>query len=351
MTENPSSRYREIQASGPPLQIGQQIGEQLREEIRGFCACAFERTVNTIRVSRDQCDLIVEQSTRHAKDYRPDLIEELQGTAEAAGVAFKELMFLQIRNQLIGSDSGGCTSFSVPIGSGQTIVGQNWDNDPELDRFTVVLTRRPQGKPAYMSCTQAGLIAYIGLNENGIGACVNTLPAPSRPAGVPHYFTLRELFEANSLRGAVLAIDRASRAIPASIMLATPEGAANLEVLVDRVGVEQSDSGGPVVHTNHCTLPPNRRLAESHGDLIQSRARLNRITELVCLRTESVGQLKTYLADHDGYPTSICRHFNDDPEHGFWKTVFSIVMEPATGTMHVARGNPCESSFESYSLS
>ena len=69
----------------------------------------------------------------------------------------------------------------MPAGP-SAIVGQNWDNDPVLNDFTVVLTRRPAGKPALMNITQAGLIAYMGFNNAGIGLCLNTLPAPcSRP--------------------------------------------------------------------------------------------------------------------------------------------------------------------------
>jgi hypothetical protein len=63
--------------------------------------------------------------------------------------------------------------------------------------------------------TQAGLIAYIGFNDAGIGLCLNSLPAPSRPLGVPHYFTVREMFEASSLADVVHAVERAERAIPA----------------------------------------------------------------------------------------------------------------------------------------
>jgi hypothetical protein len=92
-----------------------------------------------------------------------------------------------------------------------------------------------------MTITQAGLIAYIGVSELGIAACLNSLPAPSRAVGVPHYFTLRRLFEGRSLDEAVHAIDSAYRAIPASIMLATPQGPANLEVTIDAVHVLRPD--------------------------------------------------------------------------------------------------------------
>ena len=56
------------------------------------------------------------------------------------------------------------------------------------------------------------------------------------------------------------------------------------------------------------------------------------------------------LRDHHGHPTSICRHANDHPENGFWTSVFSVVIEADAGVMHLSRGNPCGSPYESYAL-
>ena len=70
--------------------------------------------------------------------------------------------------------------------------------------------------------SQAGLVAYIGVNSAGIGVCMNTLPAPSRMLGVPHYFTLRGIYQSTSLDDAIEAVHRAKRAISANLILVTP---------------------------------------------------------------------------------------------------------------------------------
>ena len=44
-----STRYRQIEVSGPPRELGRQIGEAAREEIRGFAAIALERVNKTVR--------------------------------------------------------------------------------------------------------------------------------------------------------------------------------------------------------------------------------------------------------------------------------------------------------------
>jgi len=335
--------------------MGRQIGEGAREEIRGFVAIGLERVNKTISISRERSLEIAASCIPYVKEYSPDLLDEMRGMSEGAGVALEDLMLLQVRNQLKPEDAGGCTSFAAgapATANGQVMIGQNWDNDPALDPFTVVLTRRPEGRPALINITQAGLIAYMGLSEAGMAICLNTLPAPSRELGVPHYFTVRGIYEATSLEGAVEAVQRAPRAIPANIMLATPEGPADLEVTVDGVRVLRDEGTGIVTHTNHCLHPDLLDINGEFPELIQSYARKSRIDLLLSASTGSLTleHLKGALADHEGHPGSICRHPNGDPVLGFWRSVFSIVMEPEAGLMHVTRGNPCSAPFETYRL-
>jgi isopenicillin-N N-acyltransferase-like protein len=284
------------------------------------------------------------------------MVAELHGIAEAAGVTFDDVMLLQVRNQLQPDRDAGCTSLawtaSWPRATGN-MVAQNWDNDPQLDSVTIVLTRRPSGKPALMTITQAGLIAYIGVNEAGIGLCLNTLPAPARGIGVPHYFTVRGIYEANSLEGAVAAVQRAYRAIPANIMMATPQGPADLEVTIDAVHVLRDDAAAGIVHSNHCKHPALTAIHRDFPELIQSHARDRRLQQLIDFRARSnvsVEAVMDALRDHQDHPRSICRHANDDPTTGFWQTVFSVVIEADQRRMHISRGTPCNHTYETYCL-
>jgi isopenicillin-N N-acyltransferase-like protein len=348
-----SQRYPEVEVAGSPRDMGRQLGEAAADEIRGFTEMALESVQKTVRISRQRALQVATQSLALAQQYDDQVVEELRGIAEVTGVSLEDLMLLQVRNQLRDEPAGGCTSFSVAAGASQerrAIVGQNWDNDPQLDPFTMVVTRRPTGEPAMMCVTQVGLVAYIGLNDAGLGACLNTLPAPSRDVGVPHYFTLRGIYKTESLAAAVEAVERAQRAIPANIMLATPQGPANLEVTCDQVYVLQDHH--QLTHTNHCLHPELVDVNSQFPELIESGPRKDRIDQLFQQADTNPGirEMKQYLADHDGYPKSICRHPNEHPENGFWTTVFSVIVDVDAGQLHVSRGNPCECDYEVYQL-
>ncbi|MEX2025729.1 MAG: C45 family peptidase, partial [Pirellulaceae bacterium] len=327
------SRYREIDVAGWPREMGRQIGEAAGEEIRGFCAVALSLVNKTVQVSSAAADEIVAEALRSAQQYSPDMVEEIRGMAEGARVSARDIMLLQVRNQLQPDADAGCTSLAL-AGEGQPrnsrLVAQNWDNDPALQPFTVVLTRRPRGKPALMTITQAGLIAYIGFNEAGIGLCLNTLPAPARRLGVPHYFTVRGIYEAASLEAAVHAVARASRAIPANIMLATPQGPADLEVTLEHVHVLRDEAAGGITHANHCRHPELLPINEQFPELNQTHSRQRRIDQLLNLPRGNldVEEVKRLLRDHEGYPRSFCRLASDDPKTGFWETLFCVIIEP-----------------------
>lgn len=349
-----SQRYRTFEAVGLPREMGRQIGEGLRQEIQGFCNVALQRVNKTIRVSRETAIRVAQESLPFAQNYAPDAIEELRGMAEGANVSLLDLMLLQIRNQLQPDQDHGCTSLSFDRANARathSILAQNWDNDPALDPFTVVLTRRPANKPAFMNLTQAGLIAYIGISEAGMGVCLNTLPAPSRTVGTPHYFTVRKIYESTSLEQAVAHVEGAERAIPANIMLATPQGPADLEVHVEQVRVLHPRGSQVLTHANHHCHPDSQHLDRDRTYLMQSNQRQTRIDEQ-CQgdQARSLEGVQAMLRDHQGYPFSICRHENDDPLHGFCRTVFSVVIEVEPRRMHVSRGNPCEHPYEVYEL-
>lgn len=351
------TRYPQVEVRGEPFELGRQIGEATREQIRGFVEIAMQRVNLTMPVSTDRAMAVADASFPHVAEYAPHMLDELRGMAQGAGVSERQLMMLQIRNQLTPDADAGCTAFAVaPLACREqhAIVAQNWDNDPALDDFTVVLTRRPAGKPAFMSVTQAGLIAYIGVNDVGIGVCMNTLPAPLAAEGVPHYFCVRAIYEQSALEGAVSAVRRARRVLPANVMMSTPQGPADIEVTIDdvRVLTESAGASGVVTHTNHCVHEDFLGINEQFPELIQSHARKKRIDKLFGLagRPVSIASMQDMLRDRQDEPRSICRWSNEDPKTGYWSSVFSVVIEADTARMHLTRGNPCEAPYETYEM-
>jgi isopenicillin-N N-acyltransferase-like protein len=137
-------------------------------------------------------------------------------------------------------------------------------------------------------------------------------------------------------------------------MLATPQGPADLEVTLDDVHVLQRKDSPDIAHANHCLAPELAPVNSRFPELIQSHARQRRIDQLLAAAGDGpvgVDAIKAILRDHDNHPRSICRHANDDPVTGFWRTIISVIIEPEKRQMHISRGVPCEHDYETYKLS
>ncbi len=340
--------------SGIPREMGRQLGEQAGDLVKRFCELSLESANRMATVTPEQADDVSARSLEYATRYAPHLVEEFKGIAESSGVTLLQLMLAQVRNQFSDDQDSACTSISAGptfTVDGHHLVAQTWDADPALDEVTIVLKRSPIDAPSYLSVGQAGLIGYMGLNDAGIGCCVNTLPAPSRGIGVPHYYSLRRIFEQSNLTDVIDVLESAYRAIPVNIMMTTPQGPANIEATPDAVYVLRDDE--ILAHTNHCLHTELVPFNEQFAELCQSYSRLPRITELLG-KTEGridSSRIMEMFQDHDNYPGSICRHSNpSDPKHGFIETVFAMIVDAEARTLHVSRGNPCNSPFESYSL-
>lgn len=355
----PATRFPVLEVSGSPREMGRQQGEAMRDELHGMIELVVDR-INKGRPGRpaftcEQGLAVAASSIGPAEAYAPHLVDELRGVAEAGGVSLEQVMLINVRNQIAIALEGACTSIAVEAGASAAatgMVGQNWDNDPATDPFSLVLTRRPSSGPAHMTFTQPGVIGYMGLNEQGVGVCLNTLPAPASGRGVPWYFVVRSICEQASLDEIVMQVGRADRAISANAAMMTPDGAADLEITADAVRVLRANDRGALVHTNHCLHPDLAPINDDYPELIQSGPRLGRSEALLSEIDGAVSfdDLKRILSDHDGFPRSICRHPNDDPETGFWRSVVSMIMEPSEGRMHLTRGNPCERPYEVYTL-
>ena len=349
-----NARYPEFVVAGTPREMGNQLGEAARELLLGFVDLATEQVCDFWSGPLESIYDCARASAALVYRATPLLMEEIEGVADAAGLKVEQVMLLQIRNQLEASAQGGCTSVGMQgpnQGKAINLIGQNWDNDPKLDPYTIVLTRRPTTGRAILTVGQVGLIGYIGVSQSGVAMCLNSLPAPAKSVGVPHYFLVRELFSCQSMGEGLAMLKRRPRALPANLMVATPDAVADIELTNDSLQVLPTDRDGFVAHSNHCVHPDLAAINRTFPELIDSYARKRRVNALATVQADQgVDGIKSMLSDHQGFPRSICRHSNDDPKHGHWKTVFSVVIEALEGRMWISRGNPCETAFEVYEL-
>ncbi|MBO05392.1 MAG: hypothetical protein CL731_10335 [Chloroflexi bacterium] len=362
MDKNPSinTRFPELEVSGTPNEMGRQIGEHFQDKIIELSEIVLDRCNkgNSEPVTWLQAESVAVKTFRRAIELFPDIVSEMNGTSETSGVPVERLMVLNARNMLSASTEG-CTSVIVDAQASSTgtgFAGQNWDNDPAMSPLSAVITRKGDGKPAFMSWMQPGLVAYMGINSEGLGICMNALNGPSDVTGVPWYFLVRAILESESVNAAIATVSSVPRSLTANAAMITKDGPLNLEITPDSVESLKADTDGILVHTNHCVHPAlsknnDQYSARIYGQSFERRDRGEKLlTERLSNGSIPVEFAKILLSDHDGYPTSICRHPNNDPFTGWQSSVVSIILEPGQNQIQVSNGNPCENAYETYKM-
>jgi isopenicillin-N N-acyltransferase-like protein len=284
--------------------------------------------------------------------FAPHLVEEIRGIAEGAKVSFAEALLVNVRAEVMGATAsdGLCTSFAVgreATADGTVLSGQNLDQHPANRDLMIVLHVEPDRGPAILMCTFAGLVGYPGINSEGVSFFQNALSTKDwRRDGMPHYLLKRVLLEQQDASGCVTVARGVSVCSSANYVITDRSGAlCDLELTPHRFAI-LSDEHGIVVHANHFCSPvltPEEALLQNIPDSAPRQSRMEVLLSRLHGRIR-LDHLKSALADHKGWPTSICRHQSNV------ETIASLIAEPDQGRLHVAAGNPCKTEFVAYSL-
>jgi isopenicillin-N N-acyltransferase-like protein len=344
-------------ASGAPRALGRQHGEQARTQIRAF----LDYLGNSLKLSREQLQSRALQFRPLFEQHCPDLVEEIRGLAEGAAVAPPEALAVQIRGELAQLPTEACTTFVVsPRGtsSGQVLIGQNSDMDPELEELAYVLRQEPEAKPVILMWTFGGMLGYHGLNSAGVAHFANSLGGgPPWTMGLSHYPVKRRMLEQQSLGDILALLRRMPVCSSGNYVFCDGSGRiADIELTPEGFGLLEEPPEGFLAHSNHFVCGPYADPTTDAASLPDSFPRLARMRQLLATRFGrlTVADLQRFLADHDGQPTSICRHPHDGPDHASvsarGRTIASLIAEPAAGRLHVSAGNPCRTAYTTYTL-
>lgn len=344
-----------IQARGTHRDLGRQHGEQCRDRILAF----LDYLHSTLRLPQEQLHARAFHFLPLFERHCPHLVDEIHGLAQGARIPFAAALGVQIRGELGQVRQEACTTFVISgrgTADGQVLIGQNSDMDPEIEAVGYVLRLEPAGKPPLLMWTFGGQLGYHGLNAAGVAHFANALGGgPAWKLGLPHYPVKRMMLEQGNLDGVLDLLRRVPVCSSGNYVVC--DGAGRIgDVELTAEGFEVMEEERFIAHTNHFLCGRHACAANHRASVPDSFCRLDRMRQLIGDRFGSVtvADLRTFLADHSGHPTSICRHPHDGPDHpsvsARGRTVASLIAEPAAGRLYVARGNPCTGEYVTYEL-
>ena len=353
-----------VDVSGSAYERGRLHGELARRQV--------ERSVSNYAHLFAYCGIGWDEAQQRAGAYRDaigrldaGLLEEIEGIAAGSGRKASEILALNARTELLppsylgkaGVPSGECTAIAVRAtasATSGTLLAQNWDWLGS-QRDALILLRVPEGdQPGFLTLTEAGMLAKIGMNTLGFGICLNILRSVSdgKQAGVPVHVLLRALLGCRSVADAIALAGKHPFAASSNVLCADVRGeAASLELSPLGVRVVPP-TDGTLCHTNHFIAEGTDGWQLELADNLSSEPRLERArTRAAGLETHGIDDLKALLRDESSGFLSICRRPDPSlPEEGRIETVASVIMELARATIHVAPDVPTLTEYQRVAL-
>ncbi|SEA23816.1 isopenicillin-N N-acyltransferase like protein [Thalassobacillus cyri] len=356
---------KRLELKGTPRELGRQHGKKGKQEVLKSLETYEKLFQGYKQISWEEAKDIAHEHLYAIEKYDPDLIEEMAGIAEGAGVAFEDILALNSRSEIALANykgavfSDGCTAMSVaPPLTQDTIIGQNWDWKGTQKDSLLLLDIQQESKPDITMVTEGGIIGKIGFNSSGLGLCFNALLTDKKSDELPIHIGLRAVLDSYSLHEAISKIKDGKIAAAASYLIGIDEGgqkgmAVNIEVSpfgIDMVGGDN----GKLVHTNHlCSERITKNLTDMNefvfDDSMIRKKRAEQLidTEIANKQNIDEASFKRWLSDEFNAPNSINHYENERaPEHRRMETVFSIIMNLSQRKMWLSVGHPTEEKFE-----
>ncbi|HZS92586.1 MAG TPA: C45 family peptidase [Chloroflexota bacterium] len=354
---------REIELKGEPGERGYQHGRALRDDIGVFYERFIAYAVDGAAGKHAESDYL-NYAMAHlpaARQYAPDLVEEVEGIAQGAGIAFEKAFVLNCFDEvnchgpaLLKGGLHGCTAFAATgraTRDGTTYIGQGWDMN---DWYPPVIFRlvQPDGETEALVYGHPGIIGGTGINRHGLALVWNTLKSNDARPGVPAPFVVRKALQQQYLPALVGIVIGAHRANGLNFIVGASFGAVDIEVSATKYAVTY---GGTFLHhANHHEAPQLLQYEDGFASLWpDTLIRSGRMRQLL---EEHFGRIdletcQEIMRDHGGYPGSICRHLCDGQPGGEGQTQASLLYVPAEGKMLATNGRACEQPFVEYTLS
>src|SRR5205085_6628331 len=155
-------------------------------------------------------------------EHLPWIVEELDAAAEAAGVDQLALFAASVE-ELEPEVARGCTDIVVG-----RLVAHNNDLDAADEQDVVAIEWRVEGEPAIFTLGVGPWIS-VGWNEAGLSVTGNELDPNDERVGIPRLLQVRDVLTRTTLADAVEAALHPARASSYNWVLASPEGAVNVE--------------------------------------------------------------------------------------------------------------------------
>ena len=365
----PNSRSLQmVSFSGKGYDLGLQHGRTLKNEIASIIT-AWKK--NTSAVLKKNADEVLDDFYNYGnfeqaiQQWTPELYDEVRGIADGSGQSFNDVLVLNLLDEfwvyVNNLNNHHCSGVGVPAQGNQPgFISQNMDLESYTDGFQVMMRlQRTDDQPEQLILTHPGLIGLNGMNETGVGVCVNTImQLKATSHGLPVAFIIRHLIQSTDKEKILDFIQTVPHASGQNYIIGIRGEVFDFEASADQVvRFNPMKANGTVYHTNHPIANDdvkdwfqefNPKLPEqSRPTGNNSYARFKALENRIANAPEVTEMMvKNTLRSRDDQNNPVCR---TNMQNGNGYTFASIIMTMADKPyIQVTSGPPDESDYQRY---
>jgi isopenicillin-N N-acyltransferase-like protein len=246
------SGFPQFRFDGAPQERGRAYGAQLRERIRATYSLYAETLFAGSPLSMAEIERRAEHVRALIADFSSDYVAELDAVAAGAEMPRWQIYALNARTEILNAPLAECTALYF---QDTAILGQNWDWVSALEELAVLVTWGLPDGSTVLAFTEPGMLGKIGLNDRGIGVCLNFLVSAHELDGLPVHILTRALLDCGTLDEARAMLKRAGFGKSSHFLVADDGGNCCSVEFADGDRFEAAPQDGVLLHTNHCIAP------------------------------------------------------------------------------------------------
>jgi isopenicillin-N N-acyltransferase like protein len=352
-----------LELKGSPYEMGMKQGKSFPKEIKDIYEDTYKNSIANRKISEDKIQLVRETVRKSLTKTAPQLLEEMDGIADGAGMKRDDIFLLNtwpIVVYAVGLTS--CSSMVVAQSDRGPLLGQNADLGMRDSYFVGI--HRPAHGYASITARFFGTVWFMGggINEHGLcmgGSGVNGVKRDEKwEEGFPGLFlSLLVMGNCRNVSEAVILFQKYKPMIPLECgqdhSLADKDGhIAVVEKLASKTAVRYADNG--VLFTAnffaHRDMEPLNDHSTEYVRSLESNARERywRIGETFKNGDYSFKTVKSLLSAHE-YPGALCRHC-DTVKDEIGYTKISCISIPREKRILISDNAPCRSAYVEYRL-
>ena len=361
-----AKRFTVVEMQGSHYNMGRQYGSQCRDMIRDLAAKVDGIILHERNI--EQGKAVAREAIPCVRKAAPELIDEVQGIADGAGIEFEDVFRLNCSKELlswqgcVGSKAGptaatGCSSFALRAKEG-TLVAWNMDWWRLWLPHMVLLHGVPDDGPRFFAFALAGCVGRPGMSEH-VAVSANQLPhrggiAPGAAnrwdgRGVPYNFLVRIMLKQRSTADAAAAATALDRMSSLNYTLGDTSGDIRCIETTPRDYAEILPASDFVTHANSYHTAkfngiPEAELAKQDPRSFDAHRQLDQLPRP--LDRQALAAIQT--SHFSGEPTGICVHRKSNGRESI--TLLSFIAQVNAGKLWAAVGPPCEHEFLEYGL-